>query len=511
MGTSFDKNTAISFSTLVIGLGALLGALSLCLRSNLGIMPLFVEADCALIFVVLFAGSILVASVLFLLASSGRTSLTRLKESFAKVHPLVAIVCFVLGAASIFFVLVAPLISAVCCGVFLGVAFACFLEIWLTRLSAFSWKEMLVGIAFSLFEASLLWLLSTAMALPLARCIFFAAVILLAGTTLLIKPTTTETSSDSSQASNEISPSPQTQDAKSLLEQSWAAFALLIFNFFTLGLTYFPENAGIDQVGSPHKIAAYIIICAILLIIMRLIAQKPFETQRILGILYHVSLPIAAAIMLVTPFLDNMLPAAARDLMGTVSYLGIAWGNVFGLVIFAFLVKQSLASSQKFSGILLLGCTLGFCAGIIIFSFLGRSAQVVSLCVLAIYLTSLVISELLSNARWNAPAPADGTVPAAHQSGSQESTQPSESDSSVPSTSTTAIADISDAVAKHYGLSGREAEVLQYLARGRSAKYIAEQLYISPETVRTHSRRIYTKTGVHTREELLSLIEHYEQ
>lgn len=474
-------------------------------------MPLFTAADCAPVFVVLFVGSILVTSLLFLLASSGRISRLRLQESLAKANPLVAMACSVLGAASVFLVFVTPPISAVCCGLFLGVGFACSLEVWLTRLSAFSWKEILVALAFSLLVASLLWLLSTAMALPLVRCIFFAAIILLACATLLIKPATTETDSVPSQTSNEIFPSPQTQDAKSLLEQSWAAFTLFIFNFFTLGLTYFPENAGIDQVGSPHKIAAYIIICAILLIIMRLIAQKPFETQRILGILYHVSLPIAAAIMLVTPFLDNMMPEVARDLMGTVSYLGIAWGNVFGLAIFAFLAKQSLASSQKFSGALLLGCTLGFFAGLITFSFLGRSAQVVSLCVLAVYLTALVISELLSNARWNKPAPSDEAVPEAHQGDSSESTQPGESDSSASATSASGIAEISDAIAQQYGLSGREAEVLQYLARGRSAKYIAEQLFISPETVRTHSRRIYTKTGVHTREELLSLIEHYEQ
>ncbi len=53
------------------------------------------------------------------------------------------------------------------------------------------------------------------------------------------------------------------------------------------------------------------------------------------------------------------------------------------------------------------------------------------------------------------------------------------------------------------GLSKRETEILQYLCKGRSRPYIAETLYLSENTVRTHSKNIYTKLGVHNRQELL--------
>ncbi len=61
-------------------------------------------------------------------------------------------------------------------------------------------------------------------------------------------------------------------------------------------------------------------------------------------------------------------------------------------------------------------------------------------------------------------------------------------------------------LARQYGLTGREVDVLKLLAKGRSKNYIAETLYISENTVRGHSRRLYAKLGVHTRDELQALL-----
>jgi len=49
------------------------------------------------------------------------------------------------------------------------------------------------------------------------------------------------------------------------------------------------------------------------------------------------------------------------------------------------------------------------------------------------------------------------------------------------------------------GLSEREVEVLDHLARGRSNKDIGRRLFISPRTVQEHVRHIYAKTGVSSR------------
>lgn len=61
--------------------------------------------------------------------------------------------------------------------------------------------------------------------------------------------------------------------------------------------------------------------------------------------------------------------------------------------------------------------------------------------------------------------------------------------------------------AQRYGLSKREAEVLRYLSTGRTRAYIAEALFISESTVASHSKRIYQKLGVHSKRELMELVD----
>ncbi|WP_278980820.1 helix-turn-helix transcriptional regulator [Adlercreutzia equolifaciens] len=66
-----------------------------------------------------------------------------------------------------------------------------------------------------------------------------------------------------------------------------------------------------------------------------------------------------------------------------------------------------------------------------------------------------------------------------------------------------AMRDLGSRLAKEYGLSPREQEVLIFLAQGFSVPYIADKLYISNGTVKTHVARIYRKLGVGKRDELM--------
>lgn len=59
-------------------------------------------------------------------------------------------------------------------------------------------------------------------------------------------------------------------------------------------------------------------------------------------------------------------------------------------------------------------------------------------------------------------------------------------------------------------LSKREAEVLALIAKGRSAPRIQDELHVSMNTVNSHTSHIYQKLGVHSRQELLDLIEETE-
>lgn len=64
-----------------------------------------------------------------------------------------------------------------------------------------------------------------------------------------------------------------------------------------------------------------------------------------------------------------------------------------------------------------------------------------------------------------------------------------------------------DAIAEEYRLTEREREIMVLVAHGRSASYIADKLFIKLNTVQTHTKNFYRKLKIHSRQELLSLIE----
>ena len=63
---------------------------------------------------------------------------------------------------------------------------------------------------------------------------------------------------------------------------------------------------------------------------------------------------------------------------------------------------------------------------------------------------------------------------------------------------------------QHYRLSARETEVMELIARGNTVARIAEDLVVSENTIRTHSKRIYTKLDIHKKQELLDLIDSFD-
>ena len=69
--------------------------------------------------------------------------------------------------------------------------------------------------------------------------------------------------------------------------------------------------------------------------------------------------------------------------------------------------------------------------------------------------------------------------------------------------------DIYGAIATKHSLSPRETEIMELICRGRSKRYIAETLFLSEETVRWHTKQLYLKLGIHSKQELITLVEEH--
>ncbi len=82
-------------------------------------------------------------------------------------------------------------------------------------------------------------------------------------------------------------------------------------------------------------------------------------------------------------------------------------------------------------------------------------------------------------------------------------------ESAVTDVSRAAMQHCAERMGQHFLLSGREVEVLALWAAGYTQKRVAEKLHVSPTTAHTHITRIYAKTGLHSRQEVLDFMHRY--
>lgn len=90
-----------------------------------------------------------------------------------------------------------------------------------------------------------------------------------------------------------------------------------------------------------------------------------------------------------------------------------------------------------------------------------------------------------------------------------KSTSPAHKEQAFDSESRTLEQRCSEAAA-HFGLTKRETEVMELLVHGRDVPFIAEELTLSKNTIRTHVKNIFTKMSVHSKQELIDLVSSFE-
>lgn len=216
-------------------------------------------------------------------------------------------------------------------------------------------------------------------------------------------------------------------------------------------------------------------LCAILAIALvlrrdkyRFLLTVSFYAAGCVLLVLFMSMPVGWAI----PGFE-MVAASVRNLV-----------DIFSLMIFVSLVRDrefpparsiALFHVFKFSG-----CLLGLFAGTAI----GNHAIAFSAMTL-VTLLLLVVSLLKRDVE-------TAFMPATSSAGSHDEEQKDY-----------AIARFSAA----FALSQREEDVLELMKQGYSVKLISEKLSVSPNTVKTHIRNIYSKTGASCRDEIYRMID----
>jgi DNA-binding CsgD family transcriptional regulator len=271
---------------------------------------------------------------------------------------------------------------------------------------------------------------------------------------------------------------------KQVVAQSWGAVFGLTFNLFTLGLTFHPDAAGMGVASFSFKPVAYLVILVVLLIVAVLRSQST-DSDAAPTLFCRILLPVGAAIMLASPFMEGLIPLNTLPGLSSLPYVGVGLLYLVGLNTVAAFVRLDRAQALPLVAVTLLFCCAGMAAGVVVFGLLGKNAQIFSLCLLSLFFAALVVTAL-------------------YEVGSKQR----EVTAVLAATTKSLFAENCHSFAQRFDLSPRETEILIYLARGRGSIWIGKQLNISPETVRTHCKRIYDKAGVHNKEDLIDAVEH---
>lgn len=299
--------------------------------------------------------------------------------------------------------------------------------------------------------------------------------------------------------------------------------AALVFSCL-FGFMWETAVLSVNSASTAHELPLVLnFVVAVLLLAFTVALQRRVN----LSLVYQLLIPIAIVLFAALPFFWNVHPVVLNAIMSAVH-------GVFDVVIW-YLVATA-AYYYAVSGFVIGGLVRAL-------SILARLVGIG-----AVYLLVILLWFLWHNAKRSVSdeeaegrmaigeATGDGNAnphssvsdpssvlaaPTAVKATDKAAADPASTSPVAESISTSATGEIDGAeainseevvfalLADDYGLTRREAEVLPYLARGRSAKVIAEALFVSESTIRTHTRRILEKTCLHSKQELIDLVEKY--
>lgn len=251
-------------------------------------------------------------------------------------------------------------------------------------------------------------------------------------------------------------------------------------------------------------LAAY--ICLIVLVMRR--RELPD-----IRLLFERLFPFFALALALLPFtssaygtLFSAVLVFLQGMVGTsVLFLLLQSSREHGVPIVACVAGVSFVTRASILAGLVVGWTIGVADGV------DATARVLMVAGAAMYAMSLVLVWSLKTRRSGGASGADaqaeqGAGEALGEAQGAQIAQAAQAADAVDVVDRPASFEETAArLAREHSLTAREEQVVALVACGRSAVYIAGELGIAPETVRSYLKSAYPKLGVHSKQELIDL------
>lgn len=357
------------------------------------------------------------------------------------------------------------------------------------------WRDLLAFLAPTAVLATVSWALALASLIAIA-CFSFASTAVMLGMNVLtpLGGCALTLRARSRRRDDEAAAPTHSSGAPALWPPLGGALICCVVLGFTCGTPH-PADGFVHAETISRGVFLGFALCSGMLGLVALALPQPSRLRTVFSALC----PIMAALPSIPCFAPVQPDGVVGTVLGVLTGVGFAFfATLTGWHLYAFTGplqadKEHCASAARRWSLSIVLATVALGGGIFASPLLSDLAKTtVSLTLFVGYLVALAtVAFAQGSARSGAP-----TAPAPEDSGE---------DREAPAV------DPLDArcaqLSEQHGLSPRESEVLGLLARGRTATYIAGELYVSKETVKVHVRHIYEKLGVHSRTELLDLFQ----
>lgn len=288
----------------------------------------------------------------------------------------------------------------------------------------------------------------------------------------------------------ETVPTQRRDRCREAVAELWRPLLCVAFSAFIVGIVRIGSASGNGSIGQTNasNMVGLLVASIVLLASWKLLYERVTLMR-----LYQILFPLTATAFLLLPLLEG----AFRQVVLSLVFLVFSVTSSLMVVSCARTARNQTLPPVLvyglFAGIVYASQLVGSVVGLFVGA--GRGVGLAELSVVALVAVYLLSIAMVAPHGKRSRRVGDPTIAA----------EPAPSAGNAASTD--AVAAGCAVVVERYGLSRREADVLDLLARGRDVPYIAEELVISKNTVRSHIKSIFAKTGVHSRQELIDLVE----